>query len=53
VAALIGVALITAAVVSFFAWPNITTGSVTDWFARFQHSWFVGLVGLDLVMLLN
>lgn len=53
VGALASVALIVAGVVTFVAWPGITTGSVLDWFARFRDSWFVGLVGLDLVMLLD
>ncbi len=52
-AALVGVGLTAAGVVAFVGWPHITTGSVTDWFARFRESWFVGLVGLDIVMFLN
>lgn len=51
IAALLSVALVLAAIVTHIVWPPPpwTPGSAAQWFARFQESWLLGLLGLDLL----
>jgi hypothetical protein len=51
VAALLSVLLIPVQVFIFVRWPPPVT--VTDWFNLFQENWFLGLLSLDLLYLLN
>jgi len=54
-AALVTVALILVAIVAQVAWPPPawSAGSAADWFARFQSSPLLGLLGLDLVIVIT
>lgn len=51
-AALATVALTLAAVFAHIAWtpPGWAPGAAIHWFTRFQESWLLGLLGLDLVI---
>lgn len=51
VAALLSVLLIPIQIFIFVRWPP--PGPVADWFALFQQNWFLGLLSLDLLYLLN
>ena len=51
VAALLMVALIPIQILVFVVWPP--PGTVTGWFMLFQSNWFLGLLSLDLLYMLQ
>lgn len=54
-AALVTVALTLVAIAAHIAWPppDWSAGSAVDWFARFQESRLLGLLGLDLAIIIS
>lgn len=53
VAALITAVLIPIQIVVFIAWPPPLEGTVTDWFTLLQDNWLLGLLGLDLLLVVE
>lgn len=55
VAALVTVGLTLLAVYTHIAWPppDWSAGSAIHWFNRFQDSWLLGLLGLDLLIVIS
>ncbi len=53
--ALISVALVLMAIVAHVVWmpPAWSPGAAIDWFTRFQDSWLLGLLGLDLLIIVG
>ncbi len=54
-AALITVALIIMAIIAHMVWtpPGWAPGAAIEWFTRFQASWLLGLLGLDLLIVIS
>ena len=52
-AALITAVLIPIQIIVFVAWPPPLEGTVIDWFTLFQDNWLLGLLGLDLLIVVE
>lgn len=53
ISALITAALIPLQAIIFIIWPPPLEGTVLEWFNLFEKNWFLGLLSLDLLLLLD